>query len=165
MYVVKRKISTPDIEEGSLDASIVLTPGSITPNLIAPDSITFNEHIPIPDVQSNLPAASTGVKWTSKYAFKWSKAFLKSVTIRASWTASATDSVEKICVKDVSTGQDIVCVSGNNGTNAENTVTDLTSVTDGGLFEVYSAVTTASATTTATYSIDYVVVELNYGVS
>lgn len=166
-YLVKRRITTSDIEPGSLDAATVITPGTITASLLAPNTINLKVYVSIPDAitATNLPAASVGVKWTSKFAFKWSKAFLKSVTIRASWTATATDSAEKICVKDVTTGQDIVCVSGNAGTNAEASTTNLTNVTDGGLFEVYSSVTTASATTTATYSIESVVIELEYGAS
>lgn len=120
-------------------------------------------HVPIPDSnKSGLNAASTGTKYTSVFRFKWYKSLLKKVTIRATWSASATDSVEKICVKDLTSGNDVVCLSGNAGTDQEASTTDLASVTDGGLWTVYSAVTTASATTTATYSISYIVVELEY---
>lgn len=121
-------------------------------------------YVPVPDSpQTGLPADSTGVKWTSAFKHKWSKGHLKAVRIRATWTASATDSVTKIAVRDVSTGADVVAVSGNAATDAEAETTDLTNVTDGGLFEVYAEVTTASATSGATFDIVYVTVELVYG--
>lgn len=129
--------------------------------------------IPVPDMNSavlnyatggkGLAADSTGVQYTSLYKFKWDKKNLKEVRIRASWTASNTDSVEKIAVQDDTTKNDVVAVSGNNGTDVEQSQTDLSNVTDGGLATVYTEVTTASATTGATYNISYVVIELLYG--
>ena len=117
----------------------------------------------IPDSnKSGLAADSTGVKYTSSFKAKWGKKGLVGVRIRASWSASATDSEEKICVKDLSSGNDVVCVSGNAGTDQEAETSDLSSVTDGGLWQVYSEVTKASGTSGATYSIGYVVVELLY---
>ncbi len=155
-YIVKRLITTDDIKDGA-----------ITLDKIAPDTIVIRAFTTFPDSLAaiNLSATATGVKWTSNFKFKWTKQNLKKVVIRASWTATATDSVEKICVKDITSGNDVVCVEGNAGTDQENSTTDLSNVTDEGLFTVYTAVTTASATTTATYSIVYVVVELVYGAS
>ena len=133
---------------------------------IESNAIVFRIPVPIPDsTQSGLAADSTGVKWTSNFKLKWDKTHLKAVRIRATWTASATDSVTKIAIKDDGTGNDIASVSGNTGTDSEAEATDLTNVTDGGTASVYAEVTTASATSGATTDITYVVVELVIGVS
>ena len=128
-------------------------------------TIIFRIPVLIPDsTQTGLPADSTGIKWTSNFRLRWDKRHLKAVRIRATWTATATDSVTKIAVRDVTNGVDIVSVSGNTGTDAEAEATDLTNVTDGGLAEVYAEVTTASTTGGATFDIAYVIVELVIGV-
>ena len=133
---------------------------------LAVDTISFTVYVPIPDSpQSGLAADSTGVKWTTAFRHEWHKRHLKKVRIRATWSATQADSVTKIAVRDVSSGNDVVSVSGNAATDEEAEQTDLTNVTDGGLFEVYAEVTTASATGGATFDISYVVVELVYGIS
>jgi len=138
----------------------------LTYNQLATDTIVIVIPFPVPDSQqSGLAADSTGVKWTSVFKGKWSKRHLKKVRIRATWSASNTDSETKIAVKDINNNADVVSVSGNAGTDQEAETTDLTNVTDGGLFEIYAEVTTASATSGATFDISYVVVELVYGIS
>jgi len=138
----------------------------LTYDQLATDTIVIEVPFPVPDSQqTGLAADSTGVKWTSAFRGKWSKRHLKKVRVRATWSASNTDSVTKIAVKDVNNNADIVSVSGNAGTNEEAEATDLSNVTDGGLFEIYAEVTTASGTSGATFDISYVVVELVYGVS
>lgn len=154
--IVRRRIP-PKVIGGEVVEPNGLTLGSTTIDH------QFYEHVPIPDShQTGLNATSTGVKWTSRFKFKWYKTLLKTVTIRASWSASATDSVEKICVKDIQSGKDVVCLQGNNGSDQEESTDDLSNITDGGLWQVYSAVVKASSTSGAKYSIDYVVVELTY---
>jgi len=138
----------------------------LTYDQLAADTIVIEAPFPVPDSQqSGLAADSTGVKWTSVFKGRWNKRHLKKVRIRATWSASNTDSETKIAVKDVNNNADIVSVSGNAGTDQEAEATDLTNVTDGGLFEIYAEVTTASGTSGATFDISYVVVELVYGVS
>ena len=123
--------------------------------------LTFKVPVLIPDSnQKGLPADATGVQWTSTYKFKWDKTFLHKVIIRASWSSTESDSVVKICVKDEQSGNDVVCVSGNSGTDTEAEQSDLTNVSDAYLAYVYAEVTTASATSGATFDIDYVTVEL-----
>jgi len=138
----------------------------LTYDQLASDTIIIEAPFPVPDSQqSGLAADSTGVKWTSVFKGRWNKRHLKKVRIRATWSASHTDSETKIAVKDINSGNDIVSVSGNAGTNQEAEATDLTNVTDAKLFEVYAEVTTASGTSGATFDVSYVVVELVYGVS
>jgi len=138
----------------------------LTYDQLAADTIVIEAPFPVPDSQqTGLAADSTGVKWTSVFKGRWNKRHLKAVRVRATWSASATDSVTKVAVKDVNVNADIVSVSGNAGTDKEAEATDLTNVTDGNLFEVYAEVTTASGTAGATFDISYVVVELVYKVS
>jgi len=140
--------------------------GGLDVSQLASETISFYVYAPIPDSpQSGLAADSVGVKFTSAFKLKWSKARLKAVRVRATMTATAADSVQKLAVKDLGTGADIATISANAGTNLETEATDLTNVTDGGLFEVYYQVTTASATAGATFNVAYFVVELRYGAS
>jgi len=125
------------------------------------DSFKIIVPIPIPDsAQSGLAADSVAVNWTSSFKFKLNTQNLKAVRIRATWSASATDSVTEIDVVGSVSGT-IVSVSGNAGTDAEGVATSGWS--DWELITVQSQITTASATLGATYSISYVVVELEYG--
>lgn len=112
--------------------------------------------------QTGLSAASTGVKFTSVVKLLLNARHLKKIRIRASWTASNTDSVTEVRVVGSTSGV-IVSVSGNTGTDAEAEATS--GWTDGEYIHVEVAVTTASATTTATTDLTYAVVELEYGVS
>ena len=121
----------------------------------------FTVPIPIPDSQqSGLAADSTGVKWTSAFKLKIDPTNLKSAVIRATWTASHTDSVTAIEVYDETAGSVLGSVSGNTGTNAEGSVSGFTA---GNIVTVRLSVTTASATTGATTSLTYAVLELTYG--
>jgi hypothetical protein len=130
---------------------------------LSADTIYFPVPIPIPDSQqAGLAADSLGVKWTSVFKFKLNARHLKLMRIRATWSASATDSVTKVAVIGGTSGE-IVNVSGNAGTDAEGEAT--TGWTDGELIYVQLEVTTASATAGATTDLTYAVVELEYGVS
>jgi len=132
---------------------------------LAENTIYFRIPVLIPDsTQTGLAADSTGVKWISKFKLKWDTRHLKGVRLRATWSCTATDAVIKIAIKDDTTGADIVTLSGNSGTNSESSVT-APAVTSDGLATVYAEVTTASATSGATFNIDYVIVELEIGVS
>jgi len=152
---VRRLVETDDIEDGA-----------VTGSKIASQTILFRIPIPIPDsAQSGLAADSTGVKWTSSFKFKIKKQNLKNVIVRATWTASASDSVTEIDLIDETSGNTVASVSGNNGTDVESTNYNAGNLTDEGLVHVQAQVTTASATSGATTSITYVVVELVIGVS
>ena len=111
--------------------------------------------------QSGLAADSTGVKYTSG-KFKISKNGLKSVVIRASWSASHTDSVTAIELYDENAGAVRGSISGNTGTDVEASV-DVASLVDGNLHSLRINVTTASATAGATTDVDYAILELTYG--
>jgi len=142
----------------------ILHNSSVLDTLI--DAFTVRVIIPIPDSpQTGLAADSTGVKWTTAFKCKWKKGNISAVRIRASWTSSAGDSTIKIAIKDITNAADVVSVSGNSGTNQEAETTDLTNITDGGLFEVYAEVTAASGTAGATFDISYIVVEIDYKIS
>ena len=117
----------------------------------------------IPDShQSGLTAASTGVKWTSYFKFTVDTQNLISATLRATWTASATDSVTAIEVYDGTGAAVLGSVSGNAGTDATASITGFTT---GNLLQVRLNVTTASATSGATTSLTYAVLEVKYGVA
>ena len=108
--------------------------------------------------QTGLAADSTGVKFTSVVRTKVDARYLKKIRLRASWTASHTDSVTEVRVVGTTTGT-IASVSGNTGSDAE---AEGTSFSDGELVYVEVAVTTASATTGATTDLTYAVIEFVY---
>ena len=121
---------------------------------------TFKVPMLIPDSnQSGLAADSTGTKWTSNFRFKLDPNRVVSAVVRATWTASAADSVAEIelCSSDGSSHYG--SVSGNSGTDAEGSVSGFLS---GTLLTVRLNITTASATSGATVDLKYVVIEVTY---
>ena len=117
----------------------------------------------IPDsARSGLAATSTGIKWTSNFKFTVDTQNFISATLRATWTASDTDSVTAIEVYDATGASVLGSVSGNSGTDSTASITGFTT---GNLLQVRLNVTTASATTTATTSLTYAVLEIKYGVA
>ena len=108
--------------------------------------------------QTGLAADSTGVKFTSVVKTKVDDRYLKKIRLRASWTASNTDSVTEVRVVGTTTGT-IASVSGNTGSDAE---AEGTSFSDGELVYIEVAVTTASATTGATTDLTYAIIEFIY---
>ena len=108
--------------------------------------------------QTGLAADSTGVKFTSVVRTKVDARYLKKIRLRASWTASHTDSVTEVRVVGTTTGT-IASVSGNTGSDEE---AEGTSFSDGELVYVEVAVTTASATAGATTDLTYAVIEFVY---
>jgi len=113
--------------------------------------------------QLGLDADSTGVNYTSG-KFKIDTNGLKSAIIRATWIADEPDSVTAIELYDETAGSVVGSVSGNTGTDEESS--DLSgAITSGHLFSLRINVTTASATTGATTSVMYAILELTYGYS
>ena len=113
--------------------------------------------------QTGLAADSTGVKYTSG-KFRIITNGLKSVIIRATWTASHGDSVTEIELYDETASSVVGSVSGNAGTDQASS--DLSgSITSGNLFSLRVNVTTASTTGGATTDVEYAVLELTYGYS
>jgi len=108
--------------------------------------------------QTGLAADSTGVKFASVVRTKVDARYLKKIRLRASWTASHTDSVTEVRVVGTTTGT-IASVSGNTGSDVEG---EETTFSDGELVYVEVAVTTASATTGATTDLTYAVIEFVY---
>ena len=130
---------------------------------LAANAVSFIVPLQLIKDANNLSAGSTGVKYTSG-KFKINTNGLKSAIIRATWTASETDSVTAIELYDETSGSVVGSVSGNTGTDEESS--DLSgSITSGDLFTLRVDVTTASSTTTATTSVEYAVLELTYGYS
>ena len=147
-FLERKKVTVSDLSD---ELSFLGKTFSITVPILIPDSS-----------QKSLPADVAGIKWTSAFKFKWDKQYLSKVVIRASWSSTATDNVVKIAVRDEQSGNDVVSLSGNSGTDAVAEQTDLTNVSDGYLATVYAEVTTPSATAGATFDIDYVAIELVY---
>lgn len=112
-----------------------------------------------PDLpQSGLAADATGVKWTSVQKLKIDPSRVKSVTLRATWAATDTDSVTAIEVYDETATSVLGSVSGNTGTNSEGAISGFTA---GNIVTLRANVTTLSATTGATTDVDYCLLELD----
>jgi len=155
---VRRLIKTEDIEAGE-----------ITKEKLATNIISFIVPLQLIKDQTGLTADSTGVKYTSG-KFKIDTNGLKSIVIRATWTATATDSVTMVELYDEtgaavkgSISGEIVYVEGNVGTDQE--AEAKTGWADGEYLQIELEVTTASATPGATTDLTYVIVELEFGVS
>jgi len=138
----------------------------LTASQLAANTILFKIPVLIPDSQqTGLPADSTGLKWASTFPFRIPKQNVKDVVIRASWTSSESDSVIEIQLHDMNSGNTVCSVSGNSGTSKESTNYNEANLTDDGLVYVRAVVTTASATSGATFDIDDVEVEIKVAVS
>ena len=107
---------------------------------------------------TGLPADSTGVKFTSKVRVKVDARYLSKIRLRASWTASHSDSVTEVRLVGTQSGI-IAKVSGNSGTDVE---AETTTFVDGELLYIEVAVTTASGTSGATTDLVYAVIEFVY---
>ena len=109
--------------------------------------------------QTGLAADTTGTKFTSSVKIKVDATYLKKIRLRASWTASHTDSVTEVRLVGSTSGT-MATVSGNTGTDVE---AETTTFEDGELVHIEVAVTTASATTGATTDLTYAVIEFVWG--
>ena len=109
-------------------------------------------------INQSMSADSTGVKFTSVVKTKVDARYLKKIRLRASWTASNTDSVTEVRLIGTTTGT-IASVSGNTGTDEE---AEGTTFTDNELVYIEVAVTTASATAGATTTLTYAIIEFIY---
>jgi len=109
-------------------------------------------------INQSMAADSTGTKFASSVKIRVDGRYLKKIRLRASWTASNTDSVTEVRVVGTSSGT-IVSVSGNTGSDEE---AEGTTFSDGELVYVEVAVTTASATAGATTTLTYAIVEFIY---
>ena len=129
------------------------------------ESNTISLIVPLQIIKdaTGLAADSTGVKYTSG-KIKIDTNGLKSAKIRATWSASATDSVTAIELYDETAAVVRGSVSGNAGTDVESS--DLSGViVSGNLHSLRVNVTTASATSGATTDVTYAILELQYGYS
>jgi len=127
------------------------------------ETITFILPLQLIKDITGLAADSTGVKYASG-KFKIDTNGLKSATIRATWTASATDSVTAIELYDETVAAIRGSVSGNTGADTEASVT-AGNIVDENLHSLRVNVTTASATAGATTAVTYAILELKYGYS
>jgi len=137
--------------------------GAVTTAKLATNAVKVTVIIPSLENRTGLAADSTGVK-AEGARFKIDTTGLDSVTLRATWTASHTDSETAIELYDVTAGSVVGSVSGNTGTDVETSI-DPTTLTSGNLYELRVNVTTASATSGATTDCSYAVLELTYGFS
>ena len=134
--------------------------GAVSKGTLRP--LTVIVPVLIPDsTQAGLAADSTGVKWTSNFRFTVDTQNLISGTLRATWTASNTDSVTAVEVYDATGAAMLGSTSGNTGTDATASISGFTT---SNLLLVRLEVTTASGTSGATTSLTYAELELKYGV-
>jgi len=160
---VSSKISRFEIERDAVDGSKHIRDATIPKGKLQENTITFIVPLQLIKDKTGLAADSTGVKYTSG-KFKIDTNGLKSVTIRATWSASATDSVTAIELYDETAGAVRGSVNGNAGTDAEASV-GVASIVDGNLHSLRVNVTTASGTSGATTDVTYAILELKYGYS
>ena len=158
-------IRTDAIADGAITNAKIAS-GAVTLDKLATDAIKLKVPIIVlPDVKS-VAVDSTGVKWSSAKFKLIPKAQVKDVILRTSFTSSVSDYTLAVYVKDLSSGNKVVEVSGTNLSDAEASASDqgtLGNLTDDGLLEVDVEVTTASGTSGATADIAYIVVEVIYG--
>jgi len=151
------------VEKNAIQGDLHIADATIPYTKLESNTITFIVPLQLIKDQTGLAADSTGVKYTSG-KFKINTTHLKSAIIRATWTASDTDSVTAIELYDDTAATVVGSVSGNTGTDEESS--DLSaSITSGNTFVLRVNVTTASATAGATTDVDYAVLELTYGIS
>ena len=163
-HIINKSVTADDkLKDGSITGDTLLADASTSKGKLTANTISFIVPLQLIKDQTGLDAASTGVKYTSG-KFKLDTNGLKSAIIRATWTASDTDSVTDIELYDETAAAVVGSVSGNAGTDAESA--DLSGgITSGNLHSLRVDVTTASATTTATTDVDYGILELTYGYS
>jgi len=162
MSQVRRLVKTGDLEDGAVTNEKV-APGTLTKDRLATDTITIIIPLQLIKDAKGLAADSTGVKYTSG-KFRIDANGLKKAVIRATWTASETDSETAIELYDETEGVVRGSVSGNAGTDVESS--DLSgSIVSGNLHSLRVNVTTASATAGATTDVEYAILELTYGYS
>lgn len=165
--ITRKDILNYSIDEKDLADSIISTrtiqDGAVTTAKLASNAVKVTVIIPSLENRTGLAADSTGVK-AEGARFKIYKTGLKSATLRATWTASHSDSTTAIELYDVTAGAVRASVSGNTGSDSETSV-DVGSLVDGNLHELRVNVTTASATSGATTDVSYAVLELTYGFS
>ena len=151
------------VEKDSINGSDHIIDSSIPYTKLESNTIVLV--IPIIGVhdQTGLAADSTGVKYEGP-RFKIYTRHLKEAVLRATWSASHSDSVTAIELYDVTAGAVRGSLSGNSGTDEETSIT-VSDLVDGHLHEIRVNVTTASATSGATTDVKYAILELKYGVS
>ena len=135
--------------------------GAVTTAKLAENAVVSRAYILGIYEQSGLAADSTGVKYEGP-RFKIDTTQVKSITLRATWTASNTDSETAIELYDVTAGSVIASLSGNAGTDQETSI-DPANITSGNLLELRVNVTTASGTSGATTDVKYAILEIDYG--
>jgi len=152
------------LEKNVIDGSFHIKDYTIPCRKLEAGTISFVIIVPgIPTPQTGLAADSTGVKFEG-FRFRIYTRHLAGVLLRATWTASHSDSETAIELYDVDAGAVRGKVSGNTGTDKEASI-DPASIVDGNLHELRVNVTTASATAGATTDVIYAVLELAYEIS
>ena len=152
--VTSERIANKAVRNAHVDTN------AITSDKLASDAVGARVYFLGVYERTGLAADATGVKYEGP-RIKVKKRHLKAATLRATWTASHSDSVTAIEVYNVTKGQVVGSVSGNTGDDQEVSL-DLTKIDDGDLVEVRVNVTTASATSGATTDVKYAVVEFDY---
>jgi len=156
--VVRRNVIARDAINTELVAS-----GGIQTSDLATNAVKVTVIIVSLENRTGLAADSTGVK-AEGARFKIDTTGLKSITLRATWTASHSDSTTAIELYDVTAGAVRGSVSGNTGTDVEASISP-SDIVSGNLHELRVNVTTASGTAGATTDCIYAVLELVYGFS
>lgn len=155
------KVKRHQMENDTIEGDKDIIAGTVPKDRLQANTISLI--VPIQGIKDStgLDATATGVK-DSSGKFTIDTNGLKSAILRATWTASDTDSVTDIELYDETAAAVVGSVSGNTGSDTESS--DLSgSITDGNLHSIRVNVTTASAATGATTGCTYAILELTYG--
>jgi len=112
---------------------------------------------------SGLAADSTGVKVSSN-RFTFSSRHVKQLIMRSSISSIPSDATVRVGVYNVTKGSYVI-YRDYAGTTGENEDTTTTLPDDGDVVELRVEVTTASATSGATFNLGYVTLMIDYGIS
>jgi len=142
-----------------------IQPGTITYNKLGSNEIYIRVLACVCENQINIPADSTGPKIATS-RFKFSKKHVKQLILRAYITRIPSDCTIRVELYNQMKGTviDYLEFVGASGED-EKTITDLTGIDDGDILQVRANVTTASATSEATFDIGYMELMIDYGVS
>jgi hypothetical protein len=157
------KIKRFHVERNAIEGDVDIIDASLPKSKLQTDTITAVIPLQLIKDATGLAADSTGVKYTSG-KFRIDTNGLKSAVLRATWTASAADSVTAIELYDETAAAVRASISGNTGTDTEGAVT-VADLVDENLHSLRADVTTASATAGATTDVTYAILELKYGYS
>ena len=156
-------VKEPDLGEGTVTNPKVAT-GTLTADRFKSNEIYVRALACQIETKTGLPADSTGVKARSP-RFKFSAKGVKQLILRSSITSIPSDATVRVGVYNVTKGAYVFYRDYEGATGENEDVYTGTMPDDGDVLEIRVEVTTASATSGATFDLDYVSLMVDYGYS